>query len=276
MMIPLLICISAFIILNFILYLFFLYPGKGRKDLLAPFKGTYIAHRGLFNKEDAPENSMEAFRRARDAGYAIELDVHLTRDGRLAVFHDDTLQRMCGTDKHIIGLTYDELSGYRLLESGEKIPLFSEVLEEINGKVPLLIEIKTDGNVVKTAKAVDEATKDYKGVFAVQSFDPRAPYYFKKHRSEVPRGILSTKHKAKASGKSPIITIVMTNLLCNFLVRPDFIAYNYKYADQPSFSLMRRLYKTDCAAWTVRSEKALKKAKKSFSMIIFDSFIPSK
>jgi hypothetical protein len=81
---------------------------------------------------------------------------------------------------------------------------------------------------------------------------------------------------AKASGKSPIITLVMTNLLCNFLVRPDFIAYNHKYADQPSFALMRKLYKTDCAAWTVRGEKELKKAKKSFSMFIFDSFIPNK
>ena len=275
-MIPVLVAVFAFIILNVLLYLFFLYPGKGRKELLAPFKSTYIAHRGLFNKEDAPENSMEAFRRAIDAGYAIELDVHLTRDGQLAVFHDDTLKRMCKEDKKIIDLTFDELSAYRLLESNEGIPLFSDVLKKIDGRVPLLIEIKTDGNVVNTARAVDEATKDYKGAFAVQSFDPRAPYYFKKHRREVPRGILSTKHKAKASGKSPIITLVMTNLLCNFLVRPDFIAYNHKYADQPSFALMRRLYKTDCAAWTVRGEKELKKAKKSFSMFIFDSFIPSK
>ena len=148
----------------------------------------------------------------------------------LAVFHDDTLKRMCKEDKKIIDLTFDELSAYRLLESDEGIPLFSDVLRRIDGKVPLLIEIKTDGNVVNTARAVDEATKDYKGAFAVQSFDPRAPYYFKKHRREVPRGILSTKHKAKASGKSPIITLVMTNLLCNFLVRPDFIAYNHKYS----------------------------------------------
>ena len=275
-MIPVIICIFAFIALLICLYFFMLCPGKGRRELLEPFRSTYIAHRGLFNKEDAPENSMEAFRRARDAGYAIELDVHLTRDGQLAVFHDDDLKRMCGEDKKISQMTFEELSQYRLLESCEKIPLFSQVLSEIDGRVPLLIEIKTDGDVKKTAAAVDVATKDYKGTFAVQSFNPVAPYFFKKHRREVPRGILSTDYSKGKVNQPFFIAFIMTNLLCNFVVRPDFIAYNHKYADQASFALMRKLYKTECAAWTVRNEKALKKAKKIFSMIIFDSFIPNK
>ena len=85
-------------------------PNRGRKEKMKVFEKQYIAHRGLFdNESEAPENSIPAFQRAVQQGYGIELDVQLTTDNRLVVFHDETLQRMCGFDKKLTDCSYDEL-----------------------------------------------------------------------------------------------------------------------------------------------------------------------
>ena len=130
-----------------------------------------IAHRGLFNNNsDAPENSLAAFRNALEHGFGMELDVQLTKDGKLVVFHDFDLKRMCGVHKKLTELTYAELEQYSLKNSTEKIPLFSDVLELVNGKVPLVVEIKVDFDYKATTEAAAAMLSEYKGVYCMECF----------------------------------------------------------------------------------------------------------
>ncbi len=257
------------------LYLLGLYPGRERKGILSPFLGRYVAHRGLFDNNNGPrENSMEAFEKAIENGYGIELDIQLSRDGTLVVFHDETLLRMCKNAKRVTDLTAEELSSFTLGEGRERIPLFSDVLKKVSGRVPLLIEIKPHGDCVETARKAACLLKDYKGDYGIQSFHPGPLLWYRKNCPEVPRGILSTDYRRNKMDRPWYQQFLLSNLLVNFAVKPDYIAYNHKYADQFSFRLGRRLYKYKCAAWTVRTQKALDEARKSFDIFIFDSFIP--
>lgn len=267
----------CFVIVLIILVLFYVYllkPNTGRGGELRAFEETYIAHRGLFHPEDIPENSCAAFARAVKDGYGIELDVQLTKDGQLVVFHDATLTRMCGVKRKLRECTYRELCEFTLGKSTEKIPLFQDVLNLVAGKVPLIIEVKAEGSWIATTEKLFEILGDYSGIFCVESFHPSVLAWCRRNRPEVLRGQLSTNYW-KNNMKNPwIVKFVLSNLLLNFYARPDFIAYNYKYADEFSYTLCRKLYQVKNAAWTVRSQEALTEAEKIFSIIIFDSFIP--
>ena len=257
-----------------LLYLYLLKPNTGRGEELRPFEETYIAHRGLFHPENIPENSCAAFARAVKHGYGIELDVQLTKDGKLVVFHDATLTRMCGVKRKLRECTYRELREFTLGESTEKIPLFQDVLNIVAGKVPLIIEVKAEGSWKATTEKLFEVLEDYSGIFCVESFHPSVLAWCRKNKPEVLRGQLSTNYWKNNIKQVWIAKFVLSNLLLNFYGRPDFIAYNYKYANEFSYTLCRKLYRVKNAAWTIRSEEALIETKKIFSIIIFDSFIP--
>ena len=127
----------------FCLYFYCIMPRLSRKKEAQAFLHHLFAHRGLFAKDQSiPENSMAAFSNAVAHGYGIELDIQLTKDKQLVVFHDHTLTRMCGIDLPVCEMTYEELRKYTLLDTDERIPLFKDVLDLVNGKVPLLVEIK--------------------------------------------------------------------------------------------------------------------------------------
>ena len=120
--------------------IFLLAPRLSGRKRVHPFLGVKWAHRGLHDKKRGiPENSFPAFRAAIEAGDGIELDVHLTKDGQLVVFHDDTFERICGRRGRVEDTSYEEMQKYRLAETKERIPLLSEVLQLVDGKVPLLI-----------------------------------------------------------------------------------------------------------------------------------------
>ena len=259
------------------LYVCSLSPGKPRFDKLIPFERVMIAHRGFF--DDAlgiPENSLPAYSRAVERGFGIELDVQITTDGKLVCFHDETLKRMCGEKVVLTSLSYDELMRYRLKDTDEKIPLFEDALEIFRGRVPVIIEIKAHGDYIKTAEKLMTYMDGYEGDFCVESFHPSLVRWLRKHRPGIIRGQLSTRFKPK-KGVPWIARFIGTNLLTNFLARPDFIAYDFHYAKQFSYSLMRRLYRTCNAAWTIKSredkEQALKTA--PFSIFIFDGYDPT-
>lgn len=247
----------------------------------------------------APENSMPAFEAAVAAGYGIELDTQTTADGRLVVFHDENLYRMCGVDRNLYECTYDELSTYKLAKTEYGIPLFEDVLKMIDGKVPLVVEIKSEGNWKRTTRMTAEAldaygvsvgsdnrargSKEVKKVgkgeykrqpYCMESFHPLIVKWFRDNRPDVLRGQLSTNFFRSTLKRVWYENIVLTNLMLNFLSRPDFVAYNYRYKNQPSFWLCRNLFGVVSAAWTVRSEAALEKVAKVFEVIIFDSFLP--
>ena len=221
-----------------------------------------------------PENSMPAFEAAVKAGYGIELDTQTTKDGRLVVFHDENLYRMCGVDKNLYECTYDELQSMRLAKTDYKIPLLEDVLKAVSGRVPLIVEIKSEGNWKRTTRMTAEALDSYNGIYCMESFHPLIVKWFRDNRQDVLRGQLSTDFFRSTLKRAWYENIVLTNLMLNFLSRPDFVAYNYRYKNQPSFWLCRHLFHVVSAAWTVRSEDALKKVRKVFDVIIFDSFIP--
>ena len=125
--------ILLWILVLIIVYIKMIDPGKKRKHPVLNVK--YYAHRGLHGEEGIPENSMAAFRKAVDAGYGIELDVQVTKDKIPVVFHDFTLQRVCGQEGKVCDYTYEELQKFHLCRSVETIPLFEDVLKLVDGNV---------------------------------------------------------------------------------------------------------------------------------------------
>lgn len=261
----------------FIAYPLALRPNTRRREQMQPFEKVMIAHRGFFDNEtEYPENSLPAFQRAVEAGYGIELDVQLTTDNRLVVFHDETLQRMCGFDKKLTECSYDELKHYRLAKSDEKIPLFDEVLKVIDGKVPLIVEVKSEGDWKKTTQLMAERMDSYRGCYCMESFHPFAVKWFKDHRPEIIRGQLSTNYFKDKINRKWYEKFLLSNLMLNFLTKPDFIAYNHLWKKDFSYTLCRKLFKPENVAWTIKNQKELEEAEKTFDVIIFDSFIPKK
>ena len=256
------------------LYLFMLCPNRGRQEQMRHYEENYIAHRGLFNNADIPENSIKAFQKAVSNGYGIELDVQMTSDGELVVFHDETLKRMCGVNKTLFKCEYGELMKYRLLDTDEKIPTFESVLKTVGGRVPLVIEIKPEGNWRKCTEKTVLMLDRYEGEFCIESFSPMVINWIKKNRPHIIRGQLSMNFFKSNVKLKAIEKFLMSNLLTNFWTKPDFIAYNHKHAGQLSYSLCRKLYGVENAAWTIKSQAQMDKASNVFQIMIFDSFIP--
>lgn len=229
---------------------------------------TPIAHRGLHG-DGIPENSFAAFRAAIEHGYAIETDVRFSADERLVVFHDDDLLRMTGDERTVEECTASQIKRLRLEGTEEQIPLFSELLKLVGGKVPLLIEIKNMKGVKpkKIAAALQKALEGYTGEFAVQSFQPFYVKAFKKLRRDVPCGVLGTAEKDAAKG---FRAYTIRTLCFNFTVHPDFISYR-----KEDFLRRRVLrFKGPKLAWVVHSEKEENKIRKVADNIIFEGYLP--
>lgn len=253
------------------LYLFLILPRLSGKADMRAFSGTMFAHRGYHNKERLiPENSMPAFRAALAHGYGIELDVHLTKDGHLAVFHDDTLERMCHVPGSVESYTYEELKQFHLLDTDERIPLFTDVLSYVDGRVPLLIELKFPTKSLAICPALRDALSDYSGPYLIQSFNTMGIRWFKLHAPEILRGQLSSNLVAGNAKEPFILRFFVQHLLTNFLGRPDFISYKLKDLPNPSVSICRQVFKIPVAVWTLRTPKALDMGISGYDMQIFE------
>ena len=240
-------------------------------------KKRLYAHRGLYdNKTDAPENSMKAFKKAIDAGFGIELDVQLTKDERVVVFHDFDLKRICNVDKKVKDLTYAEISKLNILDTDCKIPLFEDVLELVDGKVPLIIEYKLPDFKTDICEIVDGMLQYYNGSYCIESFHPMAVFWYRIKRPEVVRGILSSDYVATGDveGESPIVMSMSKNLLFNFIIRPDFVAYDCRFFTNPSRQICKKLFKAPSVAWTIKSQKELELRQDDYDVFIFEGFIP--
>lgn len=266
--------IVGIIIVLCILYLLMIKPRIGKRKGWNDFRTKLYAHRGLHdNHSDAPENSLKAFKKAVDAGFGIELDVQLTKDKIPVVHHDFKLQRSCGKEGLVSDYTYEELQQFPLFESGETIPKFQDVLDLIDGQVPLIVEIKSEDRDMTVCTLTDEILKKYQGVYCLESFNPLVLFWYRKNRKEVLRGQLSDGFITSGEYQKPLY-LILEYMLLNFLTKPDFIAYNHKYEKIFSRRLCRNLYHNMSAAWTIKSEEELTEAKKHFDLYIFDSFVP--
>lgn len=234
------------------------------------------AHRGLHDKEhNIPENSLSAFRRAADHGFGAELDVHLTKDGRLAVIHDDSLKRTCGADVKSSELTAAELDQYRLEGTDERIPFLEEVLPVFEGRAPLIVELKVEGNAGSLAKAVCDLLDQYKVDYCIESFHPSALRWLKENRPDVCRGQLSQNFmKKEHTGRGRIADFAMTHLLTGFLTSPDFIAYDCHSRREPSLRLARRIWGVREVCWTIRNKSEMEAVEADGCLSIFETFLP--
>ena len=265
------------IIIVAVIYVFLTMPrvfDSANMDLLA----TDYAHRGL-HTDSIPENSLAAFKNALDRSYGIELDVQISSDGEIFVFHDKSVARMCGAKKDLTSMTAEEIKQLRLLGTQEQIPTLNEVLTLIDGRVPLLIEIKYYANNEKLCAALAEVLDNYIGSFAIQSFDPRILRYFKKYRPRFARGQLVSKPDKKSKKNSPddqnpIVAFALTHLLLNFLSRPDFISIQANHTKELGFVLATEAFHAKGFIWTVRKEKHHHYFKRQGYFSIFEKFMP--
>ena len=248
-----------------LLYLFLL-TTRRRRPATEKFMRVPYAHRGLHGG-NIPENSLAAFSAACDGGFGIELDVQLSSDGEVMVFHDESLLRMTGCDASLYGKSLSELKSLRLQGSEERIPTLTEVLSLVNGRVPILVEIKSDHAVMEVCRKTAALLDGYTGAYMVESFHPLAVNWFRKNRESVVRGQLSARLFVK--GKRTLSMLLVQNLLLNFLARPDFVAYDYRARRALSFSLCRLLYRPYTVAWTVTDAAGLHASRK-FDGVIFE------
>ena len=248
-------------------YLFLIAPRIPKRRLKEP-AGLY-AHRGLWNGE-RPENSLAAFRAATEQGFGIEMDVHLTKDGQLVVFHDDSLQRMCGTEGIITERTLAELKELRLKGTEERIPTFDEFLETVAGKVPLIVEIKTCPRIEELSEKTAARLDRYPGAFSVESFDPRAVKWIRKNRPEWTRGQLTMGPGDRPKTRKALL---MASQVWNVMSRPDYLACEHE-TDGILPLRLARLFRPHLVAWTVRSQEDLDRLKKRYEILIFDGFVP--
>lgn len=257
------------------LYFLAIMPRMSRRDSGDRFVGVYYAHRGLHdNASDAPENSVKAFQKAVKAGYGIEMDVQLSKDSVPVVFHDFTLERACGKPGRVCDYTYEELREFTLFDSGEKIPRFEDVLSVVSGRVPLIVEIKLEWMNLAVCPVVDRLLRNYGGLYCVESFHPAVLLWYRRYHNDVVRGQLSDGF-IKSGEYKGLIYWMMQNLMLNWMTKPDFIAYNHKYADNLSRKICRRLYRHPAVAWTIHSQQELEAAENEFEIFIFDSFVPN-
>ncbi|HIS97224.1 MAG TPA: glycerophosphodiester phosphodiesterase [Candidatus Scatomorpha pullistercoris] len=233
-------------------------PGRRDREQRAPFMGRNYAHRGLHRiDKSVPENSIPAFEAAARIGYGVELDVHLTQDGEVVVFHDDDLVRLCGAEGKVEDKTLSELRQYKLCGTQYGIPTLKEVLEAINGRCPMIVELKKGGKRRELCRKTYDLLKGYDGRWCVESFDPRIVFWFRIHAPQALRGQLSTRMSELRKSTGPVQAFILSRLFLNFLTRPHFIAY--EIGRKPLTVKLCELMGAMKVAWTSREWKTEEK-----------------
>ena len=241
--------------------------------------GQYrYAHRGWHAKPAIPENSMAAFRLAVENGFGAELDVHLMKDGHLAVIHDSSLRRTAGADVMVEDLTLEELRQYRLEGTDEPIPLLEDVLALFEGRTPLVVELKSyKGNHDALAAATMAMLDKFRVAYCVESFDPRCLMWLKKHRPDVVRGQLSQqffRHRDNDPGVGKAVQFLLSNLFFNIVTQPDFIAYRFSDRKCAAVAICRGVYHVQEVNWTITDRSQMEAAEKRGNLVIFERFDP--
>jgi len=235
------------------------------------YENRPIAHRGLHDNVNIPENSMAAFSAAIEANIPFEFDVHLTSDGHLVVLHDHNLERLTGVNADVENSTASFITTQKLMNTQETIPLLSDVLSLVDGTVPILVEIKNEGKVGALEEKLLEVLKEYKGEFAIQSFNPFALSFVAKNAPEIKRGQLSGSFKGE---NLPFyVKFLLSNMILNIKSKPHFIAYEMTHLNKLSVKL-HRFFKVPVLAWTLEKEEEVALVKKDSDNIIFKFFKP--
>ena len=269
-MMKILIIAIGIIAVLILLYLFFFLRAT-RRGVPDELRCSY-AHRGLHGN-GIPENSMPAFRAAAEADFGIELDIQLSKDGQVMVFHDASLLRMTGCGKKLSELSLTELKALHLADTEARIPTLAEVLELVDGRVPLLVEFK--GTAVDTGlcEKAAELLSNYNGPYCVESFNPMLLKKLRKLLPEARRGQLYSNfcREKKEKGKLPSpVEVLLSVLFFNLFAKPDFISLNR--LDRGNLTL--RIFFFFCPvprfSWTCVGEKETEEAKRCGECPIFE------
>ena len=256
----------------------------------------------------APENSLASFAAACEAGYGIELDLQLTADDQVVVVHDPDLMRVAGDPRRIADLTYDELTRIPLFPNDasgaavasalpgsddpesmatplnapsgyyQHVPLFSDVLDVVAGRAPLIVEYKFDDNSAwgprdeELMEKGDALLQAYDGPYVVESFNPAAVHWYADHRPEVCRGQLAWGPSLEEAGLKEWAAGL---LIFDWISRPDFIAYDWSGGNSPQMRLARAMGAVP-VSWTVRSSDELAQCDDWFDHHIFEAFVPDR
>lgn len=213
-----------------------------------------VAHRGIHNNIDIPENSISSFKEALKLNIAIELDVQLTKDNELVVFHDDSLKRMTGINNSVEDLSLQQIKKLNLLETTEKIPTLNEVLDLIDGKVLIDIEIKNTKRIKEITKKLISTLNTYNGEFIIKSFNPTIIMRLRKLNNTYTYGLLMMKKYPKK-----LQTLIMKSNLVLLYCRPNFLAISKSLAKTRRFKKLRKKY--PIYIWTIKSSTEIDKYK---------------
>ncbi len=256
-----------------LVYLLVLVRPRGRRPQDESLLCDY-AHRGLHG-DGIPENSLAAFERACEAGVGIELDVQLSRDGTVMVFHDYTLVRMTGRNERLCELDAAELTSLCLADSDQTIPTFEQVLSLVAGRVPLLVELKGEDLNTALCEKVAAQLAAYPGAYCVESFNPLLLRGIRRHLPQVYAGLLYT-NVCRDKKKHTAVHMALTAMALNCVARPNFIAFNQIDRNALPVKIATGLYHAPKFAWTVRSEDEATTARKQGERIIFENISVTK
>jgi glycerophosphoryl diester phosphodiesterase len=232
-----------------------------------------IAHRGLHDAERGViENTATAFAAAIDADYAIECDLQLTRDGEAVIFHDATLDRLTTREGILINHSVSELKAMTFKASSDRIQTLGELLGQVQGRAPLLIEIKSqwDGNE-KLVRRTIEVVRGYHGTFALMSFDPKVIDLVRTLAPEFPRGIAADKATHSDYDSLPAGERLKLRELAHLPeTQPDFISYQFR--DLPYLPVANFRRTGPVITWTIRSRQDAATALRYSDQITFEGF----
>ena len=220
-----------------------------------------------------PENSLAAFTQAVDAGFGIELDVQLSADGKVMVFHDYTLNRMTGQDGKLCEHTAAQLQALFLSGTDQTVPTFEQVLALVNGKVPLLIELKGEDLNTALCKKTADLLKNYRGAYCIESFNPLLIRAMRKQLPAAFYGQLFT-NVCRDKKKFTLLNALLSCMTLNVISQPNFIAYNHKDRRSLPVQLTTRFYRAAKFAWTVTDRPQLDQAHALGECAIFEGISP--
>ncbi len=226
--------------------------------------GLYIAHRGIQTSKTI-ENTIPAFALAISKKVPIELDIHILKDNNLVVYHDDSLDRLINIPNKIEDYTYKELENIVFPNTDIHIPLFMDVLKLVNGKVPIIIEIKrsTNKKYTKYCKEIVSVLKKYPYDFVIKSFDIRIVNWFL-HNTDYLTGLLIAKREKS------IYDLLMRNRLLLLILNPDFLSVDYHLLDFSSIKKFR--LNKPVLTWTINNQNLLDKVKPKADSYLIEKF----
>ncbi len=241
-----------------------------------------FAHRGLHDPaKGIIENSRSAIEAAIHHGFGFETDLRIASCGEVMVFHDAQLERLTHATGAFDHYNKAELQALRFKGTSDKMMSLTDLLEFVAGRVPMLLEIKSDWQINKSqseqfVRNIVRPLRNYKGQFAVMSFDPALIEAFLKLAPELPRGLISEPY---SNAQYWHFLSLRQRLSQRFLLsfprtRPDFIAYDIKALPALAPLIARHLCKRPLLTWTVRTPAQQKRAKQYCDAMIFEGFVP--